>query len=206
MPQTISGSITNIYIGGEKVLFNEEALLIYKIRENNDRTAADQLIRNYYKEIYGYVYRQIGNKEISMDLTQDIFISVLQSIAFYESSKGTFRTWLYRISTNKIIDYFRSRSFKEMTVTLNLDDIVAAGEEDVFTIVSSRETTQKITAMVSEFDMVSNEIFRLKLFGEYTFLQISELLHLNESTVKTKYYTMIKKIRKELEADEYREN
>ncbi len=188
------------------MLFNEEALLIYKIRENNDRTAADQLIRNYYKEIYGYVYRQIGNKEISMDLTQDIFISVLQSIAFYESSKGTFRTWLYRISTNKIIDYFRSRSFKEMTVTLNLDDIVAAGEEDVFTIVSSRETAQKITAMVSEFDMVSNEIFRLKLFGEYTFLQISELLHLNESTVKTKYYTMIKKIRKELEADEYREN
>ena len=170
------------------------------------RQRADQLIRKYYKEIYGYVYRQIGHKETAMDLTQDIFISMLQSITFYNNSKGAFRTWLYRISTNKVIDYYRSKSFQEWTVILNLNDINAASKEDVFTIVNSHETIEKIREIVSKLDIISNEIFRLKFFGEYTFLQISELIHMNESTVKSKYYTMIKIIRKELNADEYGEN
>ena len=41
------------------------------------------------------------------------------------------------------------------------------------------------------------EIFRLKIFLDYTFTQISKMLKIPESTVKTKYYSIIKKIKNE---------
>lgn len=41
------------------------------------------------------------------------------------------------------------------------------------------------------------EIFRFKIFSDYTFTQISTILKIPESTVKTKYYSTIKKIKDE---------
>ena len=48
--------------------------LIKKIKKKSDRVAANELISIYYKEIYSYVYKQTGDKEISMDLTQEIIM------------------------------------------------------------------------------------------------------------------------------------
>ena len=49
--------------------------LIKKIKKKSDRIAANELISKYYKEIYSYVYKQTVNKELSMDLTQEILLA-----------------------------------------------------------------------------------------------------------------------------------
>ena len=55
-----------------------EQKLIKRIKKKQDKEAANALILYYYKEIYAYVYRQTGNEELAKDLTQDIFIQILQ--------------------------------------------------------------------------------------------------------------------------------
>lgn len=55
-----------------------EQKLIKRIKKKQDKEAANTLISYYYKEIYAYVYRQTGNEELAKDLTQDIFIQILQ--------------------------------------------------------------------------------------------------------------------------------
>ena len=56
--------------------------------KKQDKEAANTLISYYYKEIYAYVYRQTGNEELAKDLTQDIFIQILQKIAMFDHKKG----------------------------------------------------------------------------------------------------------------------
>lgn len=58
--------------------------LIRRIQRTGSKAAADILIRQYYDEIYIYVFRQISEKHSAMDLTQTIFISMLQSISNYD--------------------------------------------------------------------------------------------------------------------------
>lgn len=58
-----------------------------KNKEKQDKEAANTLISYYYKEIYAYVYRQTGNEELAKDLTQDIFIQILQKIAMFDHKK-----------------------------------------------------------------------------------------------------------------------
>nr|WP_307905889.1 RNA polymerase sigma factor [Clostridium botulinum] len=91
---------------------NNETKLIKQIKTKGNRKAANELITRYYKEIYAYVYKQTMDKEMSMDLTQEIFINMLKSINTYDDKKASFRTWLYKISTYKIIDYYRSKHYK----------------------------------------------------------------------------------------------
>ena len=77
---------------------------IREIQRRGSRTAADQLIRAHYDEIYRFVYRQTGHKEDAMDLTQAIFLAMLRALPTYRSERGAFRTWLFRIAANKVID------------------------------------------------------------------------------------------------------
>ena len=176
---------------------DKDLKLIKKIKKRNSKSAADELISKYYKEIYIYVYKQISDKELSMDLTQEIFISVLKSIPNFDDSKASFRTWLYKIATNKVVDYFRSKNYKYNTTTENIEDKQIYDETDFTVILEHKEDVEKIQNIVNKLSSEYQEIFRLKIFLESTFIEISEILKIPESTAKTKYYSIIKKVKNE---------
>lgn len=104
----------------------EERKWIKRIQKKQSKKDAELLVQKYYDEIYVYVYRQTGNKDDSLDLTQEIFISALRSIKNYQSDKASFRTWLYRVATNKIIDERR----KKHPQFLDIEDIEVPEELD----------------------------------------------------------------------------
>ena len=58
---------------------------------------------------------------------------------------------------------------------------------------------QEILEIINTLNTSIQQILRLKIFGGMTFLEIASLIDMSESTVKTKYYSSIKKIKKILE-------
>ena len=179
--------------GGETV--SDETGLIRKIQKNASRKAADLLVRKYYQEIYVYVYRQIGNREDAMDLTQEIFISVLSTIRYYDPKKSSFRTWLYRIATNKVIDHRRSN--KPIWQSLEDMEPEIADPRDAAVEFQNSQLLSDIEDFVSGADDSSQMIFRLHIYDDATFKDIAEVMNLSENTVKTKYYRLQNQIRKE---------
>ena len=85
----------------------QEQKWIRAILRRCDRAAADALVRAYYEEIYAYFWRQTGNQEDALDLTQECFIAALQSLPGYDRRKSGFRTWLYSIASHKLADHRR---------------------------------------------------------------------------------------------------
>ena len=58
----------------------QESKWIRDIQRGGFRPAAERLVERYYDEIYVFVYRQTGQKEDAMDLTQSIFLAVLRAL------------------------------------------------------------------------------------------------------------------------------
>lgn len=178
---------------------DNEKRWIKKIRRNASDTAANKLVSKYYKEIYAFIYKQTLDIELSLDLTQEIFISVLKSIHHYDSEKSAFRTWLYKLASNRLVDYYRSKSYRYAQRVEPLEDYEIEDEHDTAILLEYKEDFEKITALVNELDASAQQIIRLKLFGEYTFQEIASIEMIPQSTVKTKYYAALKRIRKGLE-------
>ncbi len=180
---------------------DKEQIWIDKLKRRQRSKEADLLISKYYDEIYIYAYKQTFDKELAMDLTQEIFIAMLRSVEFYDSSKASFRTWLYKIASNKIIDYRRSRQSREL---LLLDDgeFTVPCEINFEAVSENADLIARIEKHVSSFDALTQEIFRLRVYGEYPFAEIALITDLPEASVKTRYYRLVKNIRKEFE-DEY---
>lgn len=85
----------------------QEEKLIRRIVRRGDRKAAGLLVERYYEEIFFLVARQTGEtRETVLDLTQEIFVSMLRSLPSYDREKAAFRTWLNRIAINKIVDRY----------------------------------------------------------------------------------------------------
>lgn len=176
---------------------------IRQIKLKSNQVAANELIYKYYKEIYAYIYKQTLNKELSMDLTQEIFINMLQSINNYDEGKAAFRTWLYKIATNKLMDYYRSKQYKNSNIVASIDDYDLHDTEDFTITIENKQEAETIINIVNRLDASSQIILRLKIFAQYTFSEISDVLNISESTVKTKYYSIIKKVKKLLSEDNH---
>jgi len=66
----------------------------------------EELVRRYQRPITGYIFRMLNDYESSLDVTQEVFIKVYNSLHKY-SPEYKFSTWLYRIAHNAAIDHMR---------------------------------------------------------------------------------------------------
>ncbi len=171
------------------------------IQKKSDENAANELIAVYYTSIYAYVYKQTLNKELSKDLTQEIFISMLQSIHHFDDKKASFKTWLYRIATYKVVDYFRSRNYTYDQSTESMDFVEVVSDSDFTIELEYKEDIQRVTKILNAFHVKDQQILRLKLFAEHTFSEVASALDMPESSIKTKYYSAIKRIKQRMEAE-----
>lgn len=182
----------------------KENKLIKLVKEKGDKSAAEEIINFYYESIYINVFKQIADREIAKDLTQEIFISVLKSIGNYEEKKSSFKTWIYKIASNKVVDYYRSKYYKYTTIVEeieNYDFMSSYNMENEFQV---KEDAEEVMNIVNRLNANIQQIFRLKVFGDMTFCDIGKLLDISESTVKTKYYSAIRKVKRVLEEEKYK--
>lgn len=171
----------------------QEQRWIRRIQRRQSQKDADALVRKYYNEIYAYAYRQVGNRETALDLTQEIFISALRSLSAYDSARASFRTWLYRVATNKIIDYRR----RTVPPAVPLDELQLPDEQDFAGQVERQSVLEAIERYVSGLPPDVQQVYRLRLYGEYTFPQIAAMLGQPEAAVKSRYYRLMQALRKE---------
>ena len=81
----------------------------------------EELVRRYQRPIVAYVYRMVGDYDAALDLAQEVFIKVYNSLTRYRP-EFKFSTWIYRIAHNAAIDHLRRAG------AARTEDLEVAGE------------------------------------------------------------------------------
>jgi len=81
----------------------------------------EELVRRYQRPITNYAYRILNNYDASLDVTQEVFIKVYNSLRKY-SSEYKFSTWIYRIAHNAAIDHIRRNSMVQQSLETENSD------------------------------------------------------------------------------------
>ncbi len=178
----------------------DEHRAIRRVQASGDRAAADHLVRLHYDEVLAFVRRQVRDEEEAVDLTQETLISMLRTIAYYDRRKSGFRTWLFRIATNKVIDAHRARSARPLVVR-ELDETDLVNRSDLTAEIEGEQLTRRVNAHLVRHPVRTQQIFRLHVFGGYTFAEIAHELGISDNTAKTSYYRLVRQLRKELADD-----
>lgn len=174
---------------------NEQILkLLKKIKRAPNKSAANTLVKIYYREMLGYVFNRTRDKEVAMDITQEIFVDMLRSIPRFDEKKSSLRTWLYRIASRRIADYYRGSEFRKLQLT-DFEELSSMQKLEV--PFATKVEINEINDFVAGLDDSRREIFQVKIFSDLTFEQIAEITEMPVASVKTKFYATQKLIKKE---------
>jgi len=158
-----------------------------------DRDAFAEIIKKYQNMVFRYVYYQCGNYDKAMDITQDIFITVLEALdSFRQESK--FSTWLYSIMVNHCKNYKKKNSRFSMVplkitrgedeVDIQLHDTRENPEAKIITEDSLKIIKEEIEKLPDDF----REILTLRDIEGLSYNEISDILGINLSNVKVRIH------------------
>ena len=77
-----------------------------------DQNAFAEIVELYQHQLYHICYRMLGNKQEAEDIAQEVFVEVFSSIANFKG-QSKLSTWIYRITTNKCLEFIRKRNTKK---------------------------------------------------------------------------------------------
>ncbi|HYJ45005.1 MAG TPA: sigma-70 family RNA polymerase sigma factor, partial [Pyrinomonadaceae bacterium] len=80
----------------------------------------EELARRYQRPIAAYVYRMVGDYDAALDLTQEVFIKVYNSLSRYRP-EFKFSTWIYKIARNSAVDHLRRYGTREQSLATGFE-------------------------------------------------------------------------------------
>jgi len=91
----------------------EDQALVMSAR-SGDRRALEELIERHQRWIYNIALRMLYHPQDAEDATQEILVKVLTRLSSFDG-RSSFRTWLYRVVVNHLLNMKRGR--EELKVT-----------------------------------------------------------------------------------------
>lgn len=164
----------------------------------HDPAAFGELYERYVKQIYTYLYTNLGNQPETEDLTTQVFLSAWRGLSRY-NERGAFKSWLFRIARNKVIDYRR-----KMKVDLPLeDDLLKAGNDwDPLKHLEQAEDLKRLALVVKKLPAEQMEYLRLRFIGGLSYVQIGNVVGKREDAVRMAITRLLARLREELERDD----
>lgn len=98
---------------------NDETELIARSL-NADHSAYAQLVERYKNAVYHHSFAIVRNEDVAEDIAQEAFIAAYYKLSLYNPAYRL-STWLFKIATNKALDYLR-RSAKTIIAS---DELIA---------------------------------------------------------------------------------
>ena len=152
----------------------------------------EELVRRYQRPITSYVYRMLSDYEAALDVTQEVFIKVYNSLEKY-SSDYKFSTWLYRIAHNAAIDYMRRNSVNPQSLETETEDgtYQLQIESPRPTPEQEREHTEwrnEIEAVVNCLPAAYRDLIILRHSRDMSYDEIAEIANLPLGTVKNRLF------------------
>jgi RNA polymerase sigma factor (sigma-70 family) len=80
-----------------------DTVLIDKVL-NGDKVSLNDLLRRHQDFIYNVALKMLNNVADAEDVTQEVLIKIVTQLSKYDKTKAQFRTWLYRITFNHVLN------------------------------------------------------------------------------------------------------
>ena len=168
----------------------DEQQIIESAKQNPEHFGP--LYDKYYKQIFGYVYQRMDDKDTAFDLTAQVFLKALINIEKYEYKGVPFASWLYRIAHSEVMMVFKNQK-KERTINADISDLKNICED-----VEEEYMGQYKTVLMSVIKSLPEEdlqLIEMRFFEKRPFKEIAEILNLTETNAKVKLYRILDKVK-----------
>jgi len=144
----------------------------------------------YYDRIFNYILRRVNHVQMAKDIAANTFLQAMKHIQQFQWHGISFSAWLYKIATNEIKqNYRKTKRFvylsEEHLHMLKSDSQADAAVIQTETDSEKMERSRKVRAAIASLKLIYQSTLMLRYYENMSIKEISEILDMPESTVKT---------------------
>jgi RNA polymerase sigma-70 factor (ECF subfamily) len=173
-----------------------------RVAQGGDRDAFEQLVRRWDGRIFGYLVKSGGDREAAEDVRQEVFLRVFRYARSYDP-RYAFSTWIYRIASNALKTWRSRRGPSEATVPISRNG--ASPPEPVDPDPDPRQRAaadqieERVRKAIDDLEVDERELLLLRFDRGLSFREIAEIQEAPETTVKSRFYAALNRLRRPIE-------
>jgi RNA polymerase sigma-70 factor, ECF subfamily len=175
-----------------------------------DERAFEELVRRYQRPITNYIARMVGNYDLALDLSQDVFVKAFVALRTYNEAYK-FGSWIFKIASNTVIDHLR----KGGPVVSSLDKPINTEDDEIQIdpvyreIIADEQLEQSemrgiLSRLIERLPEAYREMIVLRHISELSYEEMAEITDLPLGTVKNRTFrarVMMRRMIEKLEGE-----
>jgi RNA polymerase sigma-70 factor (ECF subfamily) len=160
-----------------------------------DKRAFDELYLRYAKALKGYFMRMLWKNEgKAEDFVHDLFVKIIHNPESFNSNRS-FKTWLYSVACNMCKNEYKKQEVRKGTIS-GIDQFYSISDKgvDVLNEVQMSHFGSQFEKSMVELKSEHQEVFALRHMDGLSIKEISEVLDINEGTVKSRLFYATKQL------------
>ncbi len=171
---------------------NQELREIIKRAQEHDIEALSAIYEHFFDRIYRYILIRVRSKETAEDIAGQTFLNMLERLAGFKWRGAGFKSWLFRIAHNLVVDWFREKKvtgFEAATFRT-----VGSAEDSAL----ANQTVNEVLSALTSLNDNQRHVILLRLIGGLSCRETAQTLALSEANVRTLQHRALAIVRKEL--------
>lgn len=176
----------------------EEWAEIQAAKENP--RAFGSIYNRYYTAIFKFLLKRTADQNLSAEICSQVFLKALKQLHKYEFRGVPFSSWLFRIASNELGQYYRI-SNKRRVVSIEDSYFPEIAEEAKigFDVSDNYEDLKEVLLnTLDELKENDLKIIEMRFFEKRPFKEIAEIMEITESNAKMKTYRILERMKKKI--------
>jgi RNA polymerase sigma-70 factor (ECF subfamily) len=167
-----------------------------------DPEAFGEIVQRWERRIFALAFGMLGREDDARDATQETFLAAFRNLRGFRG-EAKVSSWLHRIAVNQCITRqrrakVRSETALEDEAEKNAAVFAAPAEVSPARAAEHREVSSAVRKAVCALPADLRQVVVMKEFEELTFQEISDVLDVPLSTVKSRLYTALRQLQMRL--------
>jgi len=172
-----------------------------------DESAFRELVSLYKDPLYNFLRKYVVAQDLVEDVFQDTFMQLYLSRDSFDLSRPL-KPWLFTIAANKAKDQLRKLKRNNSISVGAIADNAESSIEDVFSAISSNDTTpvdiviteetkERVREAIEEMPENLRVILLMAYFEGFSYKQMADVLRIPIGTVKSRLHSAVARFAKD---------
>lgn len=154
----------------------------------------EELYNAYREKVERYICSHVRNEHDRADIVQQVFLNAISALESYDPERAAVSTWLYAITRNAVIDYYRS--LEKTPLSADDDELRLLSQDDR---PLSEETLEALADALEQLPERERKIIVFRFYRGYSAKETAEKVGISYANVRFLQYAALKKLRRLLE-------
>ncbi len=155
----------------------------------------EKIYAEYLSKVTSYVASRVDNIHDREDVIHDIFLKIYAKLDSYDESRASLSTWIYTITKNTVIDYFRSKK-----LLLQMPEYAAEQAPEL------DGDLEALTQALQKLDDRERDLIILHYYSGYALKSIADMMSISYIYAKVIHKNAINKMKNLMEENNYERN